>query len=170
MTVLDLGCGTGRLTHAAAGPGIGFAALDPDRIAIEIARRRPPASRRVWLCRGMGESLPFADGAFDRVLSSLVFHHLTQESKRRAFEEVSRVLRPGGELHLADFGRPHSAFMALCSWTVTAIDGPARTGANHRGELPRIMAGAGLANVAERARFATVCGTLVLYSAVKAAP
>lgn len=172
MRVLDLGCGTGRLTRtAAAGNDAAFVAIDPDRAALRLARRRSlPGRRRVWLCRGEGERLPFADETFDRVLSSLVFHHLTQESKRRAFQEVSRVLRPGGELHLADFGRPASALMALCSWSVAAIDGLERTGGNFRGELPRFMADAGFAEVTERARYATVCGSLTLLSGVKAAP
>jgi len=66
---------------------------------------------------------PFAPSSFDRVVSSLVFHHLTSENKRRTLVKVRELLRPGGELHIADWGRPHNALMrvaALVSVSSTA--------------------------------------------------
>ena len=45
------------------------------------------------------------DGTFQRVISSLFFHHLTWPDKEHAARETFRVLAPGGELHVADWGR-----------------------------------------------------------------
>nr|WP_090339058.1 class I SAM-dependent methyltransferase [Mycolicibacterium malmesburyense]CRL67164.1 methyltransferase [Mycolicibacterium malmesburyense] len=48
-------------------------------------------------------------GSFDRVLSSMMWHHLDDDVKDAAAEEIFRVLRPGGELHLVDIGGAVSA-------------------------------------------------------------
>jgi len=52
--------------------------------------------------------LPYPDNSFDRVVSSLVFHHLTRENKIHSLKEVFRVLKPQGELHVLDFGKDGS--------------------------------------------------------------
>lgn len=57
--------------------------------------------------------MDFADHNFKRVLSSLVFHHLTPEHKCLAATEIFRVLKPGGELNVADWGKAQNALMAL---------------------------------------------------------
>ena len=49
------------------------------------------------------------ESVFDRVVTSLVIHHLTTDDKRRAFKEIYRVLKPRGELYVLDFGAPHSS-------------------------------------------------------------
>ena len=55
-----------------------------------------------------------AIGPGDRVLSSLMFHHLDEDTKRSALAEVKRVLKPGGSLHLMDFGgHPHGPIARL---------------------------------------------------------
>lgn len=105
--VLDLGCGTGATTLAAkrACPGIEIVGLDPDAKA--LARARAKAQREglsLEFQQGFGDSLPFPDAHFDRVLSSFMFHHLESEQKPAVLRELARVLRPGGRLHLLDFG------------------------------------------------------------------
>jgi SAM-dependent methyltransferase len=91
---LDAGCGDGRY----------LAALDtelPERVAgvdiaatiVETARSRLP---RADLRQANIESLPFADGEFDLVLSSQVIEHVLDA--RGAIRELRRVLRPGGRL------------------------------------------------------------------------
>ena len=106
-------------------------------------------------------------GHFDRVLSSLVFHHLTREDKARAFREVYRVLRAGGELHFADFGKPQNALMRAASLPWRLFDGRETTRDNVRGELPALLRDAGFAEVCETARHMTLFGTLSLYQARK---
>ena len=72
-----------------------------------LARARAKAERaglEIAFEQGFGDALPFADASFDRALSSFMFHHLPAEQKPAVLRELLRVLRPGGRLHLLDFG------------------------------------------------------------------
>ncbi len=59
--------------------------------------------------QGSADRLPYADASFDRVFSSFMFHHLRSDQRAKALSETSRVLVPGGSLHLVDFERPDEA-------------------------------------------------------------
>jgi len=105
--VLDVGCGTGSLAVRIRRehPAVEVVGLDPDPKALAIARRKAErAGVAVRFEEGFGDALPFDDAAFDRVTSSLMFHHLELATRRGMLREVLRVLRPGGSLHLVDFG------------------------------------------------------------------
>ena len=99
--VLDVGCGTGNLLRATAKrhPDVELTGVDPDPKALARARRKVANGR---LDRGFAQELPYPDDSFDRVLSSLMLHHLDTKSKDEMLAEVRRVLRPGGVLVLAD--------------------------------------------------------------------
>ena len=114
---------------------------------------------------GLSESLPYADATFDRVLSSLFFHHLTRAQKVRSAEEIRRVLRPGGELHVADWGKPTGALMRLLFYPVQFLDGFRTTADNIEGLLPEIFEITGFSGVRTLSEIPTACGTLALYSA-----
>jgi ubiquinone/menaquinone biosynthesis C-methylase UbiE len=104
--VLEIGCGTGNLliTVARRHPGAEVIGIDPDPAALRRARRKANRARLpVRLERAFAGELPFRDGSIDRVLSSLMLHHLDDDEKPRAMHEIRRVLRPGGQLHLVDF-------------------------------------------------------------------
>jgi ubiquinone/menaquinone biosynthesis C-methylase UbiE len=104
--VLEIGCGTGNLlvTVARRHPDAEVIGIDPDPAALRRARRKAKrAGLPVRLERGFAGELPFPDGSIDRVLSSLMWHHLDDDEKPRAMREIRRVLRPGGQLHLVDF-------------------------------------------------------------------
>lgn len=108
--VLEIGCGTGNLSVRAkrAQPGVELVGSDPDPLALARAERKARGLTGIRFERGYAQRLPHPDGAFDRVLSSLMLHHLDQDTKAAAVAEVYRVLRPGGSLHLADFaGETH---------------------------------------------------------------
>ena len=116
--VLDLGCGTATLTIMLnqSCPGARVVGLDGDPKVLTIAREKiAAAGADVELREGMAFAPPFAQASFDRVVSSLVFHHLTTKHKRRTLAKARALLRPGGELHVADWGKPHNALMWIAS-------------------------------------------------------
>ncbi|MGE0022646.1 MAG: class I SAM-dependent methyltransferase [Hyphomicrobium sp.] len=171
-SVLDVGCGTGTLAlmlkcaelHAVV------TGLDGDPGVLAIARKKVGAEGvDVQFREGLAYQLPFPDSSFDRVLSSLMFHHLTTADKLRSLEEVFRVLRVGGELHIADWGRPHNALMTVASLGIRLLDGAETTRANLDGEMPTLIENAGFKGVEEGYRGMTIFGTLSLYSGVRAA-
>ncbi len=118
----------------------------------------------IALDQGMAFELPYPDGSFDCVVSSLVIHHLTHENKMRTFREVIRVLKPGGELHIVDFGKPQNALMFLISLVFRNLE---ETSDNIKGLLPEMLSKTGFGHVEEAAKFMTVFGTLSLYRARK---
>jgi len=161
--VLDLGCGTGTLTILIkqTHPQSDVVGLDGDPMILAIARAKAAkAGVEISLDHGMAFQTPYPDQAFDRVLSSLVLHHLTTENKQRALREVFRVLGPGGELHVVDFGKPHTVWARLISRTLQRFE---EVEDNLNGLLLEMFRQAGLDQVAETARYATVFGTLSLY-------
>lgn len=109
--VLEIGCGTGNLTTRVkrAYPGIDIVGCDPDPIALTRAGRKARGLSGIRLDQGYAQRLPYADGEFDRVLSSMMLHHLDGDAKTSAAAEAFRVLRPGGRLHLVDLTRDATA-------------------------------------------------------------
>lgn len=168
--MLDVGCGTGTLAITAKRerPLAEVVGVDGDpailRIAEEKARRTGVAVRFEV---GSATALPYADVTFDRVLSSLVFHHLRREDKLAALREMLRVLKQGGELHIADWGKPQNHLMRAAFLGVQLLDGFATTQDSMIGVLPVLMREAGFIEVQVRREFSTVFGTLTLYSARK---
>lgn len=161
--VLDLGCGTGTLTRMikVAHPAASVTGLDLDPEALGIARRKAAdAGLDLAFVQGSATAPPLEPGSFDRVLTSLVLHHLRREQKQQALSAVWSLLRPGGELHVADWGRPQDALMKLAFLPVRILDGFAPTRDNVRGNLPALLREAGFADVAETRHARTVYGTL----------
>ena len=168
--VLDVGCGTGTLLILAANraPGANLTGIDADERILSRARRKiDRAGLSVRLDQGSATALPYADGSFDRVISSLVFHHLTAAEKQIAFAEAFRVLRLGGELHLGDFGEPDSRLMRIVSLLTEKV-GREHVQENFRGMLPAMARQAGFSQVEDTARFHTAFGVLRCLRAARA--
>ena len=112
--VLDVGCGTGTLAIAAkraAGPGGEVHGIDPSAEMIAVARgKAAKAGVDAQFQTAVIEKLPFPDGHFDLVLSSLMLHHLPADVKRAGFAEVSRVLKPGGRFLAVDIAESSGHF------------------------------------------------------------
>ncbi len=167
--VLDLGCGTATLTIAVkqAVPRATVQGLDGDAQILKIARDKvQQAGVEILFDEGMSDNLPYQDKVFDRVVSSLFFHHLTKENKLRTLGEVRRVLKPGGELHIADWGKPHNILMRAASLPVRWLDG-APPADSFDGLLTSYMRETGFVDVRTGEHYATMFGTLWLYQATK---
>ena len=170
--VLDVGCGTGTLLINAKQrePSLVVHGIDGDRGILERARKKAQgAGATIEFRTGMSFALPYPDGCFDLVLSSLFFHHLTTEAKRQTFGEMYRVTRTGGGIHIADWGVPQNALMRTLYLCIQLLDGFETTGDNARGLLPVLMEQCGFVNVQLVAQVATLFGTLAVHSGVKAA-
>ncbi len=102
-TVLDVGCGTGRLLRKARKywPEAQLIGVDPASGMIESARRLTPDAK---FYVGQAESLPLPDAKVDLAFSTASFHHWQDQEK--GLREIKRVLQVGGLLFLADFWLP----------------------------------------------------------------
>jgi ubiquinone/menaquinone biosynthesis C-methylase UbiE len=107
--VLDVGCGTGSLAVLIKRlyPTVDVTGIDPDPKALARAERKAKrAAVSVRFDRGFADTLAYPDASFDRVFSSLMFHHLARGDRERSLREMLRVLQPGGQLELLDIANP----------------------------------------------------------------
>ena len=170
--VLDLACGTATLTIQVkkSCPDCEVVGLDGSEQILDLARKKVAEQGvDVSFVNALSTEIPFDDDSFDRVLCSLLFHHLDRDGKRRTLQEVRRVLKPGGELHLADWGKAPNAVFRAAYLVVQLLDGFETTGDNVEGLLPRYMEDAGLAAAVETGRVLTPLGSISLYKASKPA-
>lgn len=168
--VLDLACGTGTLALwiKQRHPDLEVNGIDGDTKILEIAGRKAmKAGVSIEFEHGLSDRMPYADASFDRVLSSLFFHHLSWQQKVRTAREIHRVMRPGAELHVADWGRASGPVMRGAFLAIQLLDGFSNTRDNVDGRLVALFQAAGFAEVSQQQSFATVFGTLALYRAVR---
>jgi cyclopropane fatty-acyl-phospholipid synthase-like methyltransferase len=168
--VLDLGCGTGMLAILAKerAPDAEVVGLDGDAAILKQARSKAEAvGLEVRFDHGFSTELPYEAASVDRVFATLFFHHLTTDDKRTTLREIARVLRPDGELHIADFTRPSGPMTAIGFGVVRLFDGIERTRINARGELGTLVSDAGLQAVSEYERLRTAFGQLALIRATR---
>ena len=165
MKVLDLGCGTGTLTLMLKQtyPEAEIIGMDGDPQVLDIARDKSSGANIQW-DEGLASSLPYPDSVFDRVVTSLVIHHLVTDDKRRAFNEIHRVLKPYGELHVLDFGAPHSSLTRFMTSYMRRLEEAAD---NFDGQILLFVTEAGFGEVKEAQNFVTIFGPLSLWRAVK---
>jgi ubiquinone/menaquinone biosynthesis C-methylase UbiE len=107
-SVLDIGCGTGTLAIASkriVGQKGHVCGVDASPEMVERAgKKASKAGMEVDFKNALVESLPFRNGEFDLVLSTLMLHHLPGKLRSQCAAEVRRVLKPGGRLLAVDFG------------------------------------------------------------------
>jgi SAM-dependent methyltransferase len=170
--VLDVGAGTGSLAIMLkrSQPAATVVGVDGDPRILAVARRKgSTAAADVSWVEGMAQRLPFERNQFDRVVTSLLLHHLDDAAKAGALVEMRRVLRPGGTLVVADWDRPRGPLMHAAFLLVRLLDGWANTRAHAAGQIAPAITKAGFANVAAVAHFSTCCGTLTVFTATNPA-
>lgn len=157
--VLDLGCGTGTLAIMVkqAQPDAEVVGLDADPEMLKVAHvKAARAALEIKFDEGMTFNLPYPDASLDRVLSSIMIHHLKTPDKERTAREIYRVLKPGGQLHVIDFGKPSTFYGKLLGPFLHKFE---EANDNIDGRLPEIFEQAGL-KVQEKGNFWTFFGDL----------
>jgi ubiquinone/menaquinone biosynthesis C-methylase UbiE len=108
-SVLDIGCGTGTLAIAATrhvGPTGAVHGIDASPPMIARANRKAAKARAHAVFEvAVAEKLPFPDGRFDVVLSTLMLHHLPRKTRQQCAIEIRRVLKAGARVLAVDFAR-----------------------------------------------------------------
>ena len=97
--LLDVGTGTGNLAQVLLRRGASVVAVEPSAAMRQQARQKLGETA---VLEGQFLDLPVESGAFDAVVSSYAFHHLTDDAKSQGAREMLRVLRPGGRIVLGD--------------------------------------------------------------------
>ena len=95
--MLEIGCGTGKLTEALVERGLRVDAVDPGPNMIALARKRTGGSEAVTFHVGRFEDVALPEGAFDAVFSATAFHWVDPSV---GWAKAARALRPGGILAL----------------------------------------------------------------------
>ena len=91
-TVLDAACGTGRYARIYSELGAQVFGCDLSEGMVQVARAKCPRAR--FIVTDLNSRLPFEDGFFTKVVSSLAIRHI--ENLRGFLGEIKRILRPGG--------------------------------------------------------------------------
>jgi ubiquinone/menaquinone biosynthesis C-methylase UbiE len=167
-SVLDVGAGTGTLAiqMKERWPDARVTGLDADPQILAIARRKASeAGAEIDFVEGFSNELPFEDASFDAVVSTLFFHHLNRDAKRATLSELARVLKPGGGLHIGDYGKGADPLQRAAFGAVRGFDGFAVTADNARGRFPAMVEDAGFEPVEVRGRLRTPLGTMDLIHA-----
>lgn len=165
--VFDLGCGTGTLDALIKNrfPEVEIVGFDPDPKALARARNKAARERlAIQFDEGFGDQLPYPAASFDRALSSFMFHHIAAEERGKTLREVHRVLKPGGEFHMADFEGPEDHEHGFFGRLLLAH---AHLRENSAANVIAVMKEAGFSDVAKVGRRTTFFGGVAYYKAVK---
>jgi ubiquinone/menaquinone biosynthesis C-methylase UbiE len=97
--VVDIGIGTGNLAKRFVGKAKQIIGIDPSVEMLQLAKKKIPA---IEIKKADFLSLPLSDHSVDLIVSSYALHHLTENEKMIALEEMSRVLKKEGVIIVAD--------------------------------------------------------------------
>jgi ubiquinone/menaquinone biosynthesis C-methylase UbiE len=164
--VLEVGCGTGSLIVQLKRhyPDADVIGLDPDPKALaRVKRKAARAALSIQLDRGFGDQLPYPAASFDRVLSSLMFHHVPANEKANTVREIRRVLKPGGEFHMLDFEGPEKSAHRFLSHFVHSSE---RLKDNSETRVLSFMTEAGFADAKKVSCRSMLFGNIAYYRAV----
>jgi ubiquinone/menaquinone biosynthesis C-methylase UbiE len=146
--LLDVACGPGVVTAALAPHAAAVVAFDATEQMLEKAKARCAKAglRNVTFKSGDAEKLPFADAAFDGVVTRLAIHHFAQP--QRALDEMFRVLRPGGSAVIVDAVSSEDAAESALHNAIERLRDPSHVRMLPASELDAGVTRAGFADVA----------------------
>lgn len=134
------------------------------------ARKAAGVGAAVEWRQGFGDELDdlLDPGSVDKVVSSLVLHQCPLGTKAGILAAMHGVLRPGGLMAIADYGRQRSLLMRLLFRQVQMLDRFENTQPNADGVLPKLMAEVRFQGVEEKQVVPTPTGLISLYTATRA--
>lgn len=165
MRILELGAGPGRLAIQIKRDhrDVMIDAVDIDRRMVASAKHN---------AAGAGVEIEFREadmtclpdvGSYDRVYSTMTFHHLMPDEKHEALAVARRALAPGGRFVVADFGRPRDPLQwALFAWIQQPLDGFQNTRPHRDGRFEQALRDA-FGHVDAAHAWRTVAGTVELF-------
>ncbi|OBK09995.1 class I SAM-dependent methyltransferase [Mycobacterium asiaticum] len=168
--VVDIGCGTGSLAIRIkrSRPDVRVIGVDPDPEVLAIARQKVrKAGVEVEFVQGMGDKAAelVGPGTATEAISSLVLHQCPVPMKEAIIANMFQLLRPGGDLVIADFGLQRGLLMRSGFRLVQFADGKEDTQPNADGILPELIDRAGFVAVTEASAIRTVSGSISIYHA-----
>lgn len=161
LQLLELGCGPGRLAIEIKRrhPDVTIDAVDADPVMVEQARQNAATAAVDIEVREADVTRLPDTGRYDRIYSTLVFHHLLMDGKHAALASARRMLNPGGRFVVADFVRPQGPVQAVLTYLVWPLDGIPNTSPHRDGRFERALE-ATFAKARLVATWRTVFGTL----------
>lgn len=170
--IVDVGCGTGTLAVLLKrrAPGARVIGIDPDPAALAIAARKAGAAGveiewRQGFARDAAAAL--GPGGADKAVSSLVFHQVPVPEKRAGLLAMFDAVRPGGEVHVADYARQRGPLRRALFTTIGMLDGFANTRPNARGMLEALLTEMTGSAVGPRRVVDTVTGAISLFACTR---
>jgi demethylmenaquinone methyltransferase/2-methoxy-6-polyprenyl-1,4-benzoquinol methylase len=106
--VLDLCCGRGEATRFLLQRSRQVTGLDAAPAALQQARQQVPQAQYV---QAWAQQMPFANGSFDLVHTSMALHELQPQVLTATLAEIARVLKPAGIFTALDFHKPHHLWL-----------------------------------------------------------
>jgi len=172
MNLLDVGCGTGNLLFLLhrLSPDAKLHGMDIDPEMISMAKekaRKAGLNGNPRIFQNGADELDFPSNSLDRVVSSLALHHLSRDVRRKNLRQSYEILKPGGEIHILDWGKPEGAFHFIGTAFELLTDGYSGASDVLFGRIPRLLSETGFADIVELDPYRAVFGTLHYYKAVK---
>mgnify|MGYP001244568362 FL=1 len=169
-SILEFGFGTGQnlILVKNQNRNIKLTGLDIDPKVKDIANYKLDKNKHsVQLDLYSGNMFPYPDHHFDKIYSCLVFHQLDADTKTNCLKEIYRVLKPEGELIIADWGKASNLVMRLTFGLVQLLDGFKTTNDNVKGKMLEYISSVGFKNVQITQSINTAIGTFSYFSGRK---
>lgn len=170
-SILDVGCGTGSfaIMLKREAPGARVVGLDPDPAVLAIAAAKAKAAGvEIEWREGYANDAADLGESFHKAVSSLVFHQVPLLGKREGIAAMFQAVRPGGEVHIADYAFQRNKLMrALFRVTVQLVDGVADTQPNADGIIETILSDLTVGEIPAQRILWTPTGAISLFQATR---